>query len=87
VAATYKGSFRPALFSYSPFTDMVVLQLDDPHDMIRGGARHPGAEVAPQPCIRSIRVRIATMMQSYASSAKLRGGGPILHSGVLKPWF
>jgi|ERR1700756_4048753 hypothetical protein len=31
-----------ALFSYSPFTDMVVLQLDDRHDMIRGGARHPG---------------------------------------------
>jgi hypothetical protein len=27
-------------------------------------------------------VRIGTMMQSYASAAKLRGGGPILHSGL-----
>ena len=27
------------------------------------------------------------MMQSCASAAKLRGGGPILETGVLAPWL
>jgi len=27
-------------------------------------------------------LRIATMMQPYASAAKLRGGGPILNYGI-----
>jgi hypothetical protein len=45
------------------------------------GARDRGAEIAPQPCIRSIR-EDRTMMQSCASVAKLRGSGPILHSGL-----
>ena len=40
-----------------------------------------GAEIAPQPCIRSVR-EDGTMMQSCASAAKLRGGGSILHSGL-----
>ena len=37
--------------------------------------------VAPQPCIRS-GPRTRTMMQSYASAAKLRSGGPILPFGI-----
>jgi hypothetical protein len=36
--------------------------------------------IAPQTCIRAI-IEIQTMMQLFASAAKLRGGGPILHGG------
>jgi hypothetical protein len=49
-------------------------------DMIRGELAI-GREIAPQPCIRSIR-EDRTMMQSCASAAKLRGGGSTLHSGL-----
>ena len=45
------------------------------------GSSSSGAEIAPQPCIRSIR-EDRTMMQSCASAAKLRGGRSILHSGL-----
>jgi len=45
------------------------------------GSSSSGAEIAPQPCIRSVR-EDRTMMQSCASAAKLRGGGSILHSGL-----
>src|SRR3954470_519038 len=48
------------------------------------GACHRARIIAPQPCIRSAH-RGQTMMQSCASAAKLRGGGPILENGV-KPW-
>src|SRR4029453_16624218 len=48
------------------------------------GACHRARIIAPQPCIRSVQ-RDLTMMQSCASAAKLRGGGPILENGV-KPW-
>src|SRR4051812_11445455 len=48
------------------------------------GACHRARIIAPQPCIRSVP-RGLTMMQSCASAAKLRGGGPILENGV-KPW-
>src|SRR3954471_21963518 len=48
---------------------------------IRGGARHRAHIIAPQPCIRSVHGG-QTMMQSCASAAKLRGGGPILENGV-----
>src|SRR4051794_10149472 len=48
------------------------------------GACHRARIIAPQPCIRSVH-RGLTMMQSCASAAKLRGGGPILENGV-KPW-
>src|SRR4051812_5198538 len=48
------------------------------------GACHRARIIAPQPCIRSPH-RGLTMMQSCASAAKLRGGGPILETGV-KPW-
>jgi hypothetical protein len=36
--------------------------------------------LAPQPCMRWIS-KIQTMMQLFASAAKLRGGGPILQGG------
>src|SRR5215213_2239383 len=55
------------------------LSLDD-----QRGACHRARIIAPQPCIRSVH-RGLTMMQSCASAAKLRGGGPILDNGV-KPW-
>ena len=45
------------------------------------GACHRARIIAPQPCIRSVQ-RGLTMMQSCASAAKLRGGGPILETGV-----
>src|SRR3954470_3987945 len=48
---------------------------------IRGGACQRARIIAPQPCIRQVR-RGLTMMQSCASAAKLRGGGPILRNGV-----
>jgi hypothetical protein len=37
--------------------------------------------IAPQTCIRWI-IEIQTMMQLFASAAKLRGGGPILQGGI-----
>src|SRR4051794_24125990 len=55
------------------------LSLDD-----QRGACHRARIIAPQPCIRSLQGDL-TMMQSCASAAKLRGGGPILENGV-KPW-
>src|SRR3954467_10172388 len=45
------------------------------------GACHRARIIAPHPCIRSVQ-RGLTMMQSCASAAKLRGGGPILKNGV-----
>src|SRR3954466_7202514 len=45
------------------------------------GTRHRAQTIAPHPCIRRIQ-RIQTMMQSYASAAKLRSGGSILHCGL-----
>jgi len=48
------------------------------------GACHRARIIAPHPCIRLVH-RDLTMMQSCASAAKLRGGGPILETGV-KPW-
>src|SRR5260370_18447524 len=63
-----------------------VSQPEDGNDGIRGELAIGARRSAPQPCIRSIR-EDRTMMQSYASAAKLRGGGPILHSGLGKPWF
>src|SRR3954453_14940718 len=49
------------------------------------GACHRARIIAPQPCIRSVH-RGLTMMQSCASAAKLRGGGPILENGAT-PWW
>ena len=45
------------------------------------GACHRARIIAPHPCIRSVHGGL-TMMQSCASAAKLRGGGPILENGV-----
>src|SRR3954470_11126821 len=45
------------------------------------GACQRARIIAPQPCIRSVQ-RGLTMMQSCASAAMLRGGGPILENGV-----
>ncbi len=47
------------------------------------GARQRTRPFAPQACIRSI-VQHPTMKQSFASTARLRGGRPILRS-ALKP--
>jgi hypothetical protein len=51
---------------------------------IRGGACHRARIIAPQPCMRSVHKDL-TMMQSCASAAMLRGGGPILRNGAT-PW-
>ena len=40
------------------------------------------ARCAPQPCIRLSRHRPETMKQSFASTARLRGGGPILGTAI-----
>src|SRR4051795_3115511 len=48
------------------------------------GACQRARIIAPQPCIRSLQGDL-TMMQSCASAAKLRGGGPILRNGAT-PW-
>src|SRR3954463_7163515 len=48
------------------------------------GACHRARIIAPHPCMRLVHGDL-TMMQSCASAAKLRGGGPILENGV-KPW-
>src|SRR3954452_24527599 len=45
------------------------------------GTRHRAQTIAPHTCIRRIQ-RIQSMMQSYASAAKLRSGGSILHCGL-----
>ena len=45
------------------------------------GACYRARIIAPHPCIRLVH-RGLTMMQSCASAAKLRGGGPILDNGV-----
>ena len=44
------------------------------------------ARCAPQPCIRLSRHRPETMKQSFASTARLRGGGPILGTASI-PWL
>src|SRR5215218_6125357 len=49
----------------------------------RGGCQRARIS-APQPCIRLAHGDL-TMMQSCASAAKLRGGGPILENGAT-PW-
>jgi hypothetical protein len=45
------------------------------------GARQAASIIAPRPCIRRILARSQTMMQTCASTAKLRGGGPFLAIG------
>jgi len=55
------------------------LSIDD-----QRGACQRARIIAPQPCIRSVH-RGLTMMQSCASAARLRGGGPILRNGAT-PW-
>ena len=45
------------------------------------GARHWGAS-SRRTLVFGRSVRILTMMQSCASAAKLRGGGPILSVGI-----
>jgi len=49
------------------------------------GARHWARSIAPRPCIRLDPCWIRTMKQSFASTARLRGGGPILPTAS-KPW-
>jgi len=46
------------------------------------GARHRGANIAPQPCMRRILPRIRTMMQPCASVGEAPGGGAILWVGA-----
>jgi len=51
---------------------------------IRGGARLR-ARISRATTLYSVGPRTRTMMQSYASAAKLRSGGPILPFGIGKP--
>ena len=48
----------------------------------QNGARHRGANIAPQPCMRRILPRIRTMMQPCASVGEAPGGGAILFAGA-----
>ena len=47
------------------------------------GARHCARILAPHPCIRLAPSWSRTMKQSFASAARLRGGGPILTNGSM----
>ena len=83
VAATYKRFlvFRFSFHRHESSRSPAILVRHDPR-----GSSPAGAEIAPQPCIRSIREDRA-MMQSCASAAKLRGSGPNLHSGFRSHGF
>ena len=51
----------------------------------RGEPAHWARSIAPRPCIRLDPCWTRTMKQSFASTARLRGGGPILPTAS-KPW-
>ena len=51
----------------------------------RGEPAHWARSIAPRPCIRLDPCWTRTMKQSSASTARLRGGGPILPTAS-KPW-
>src|ERR1700757_2426497 len=51
----------------------------------RGESAHWARSIAPRPCIRLDPRWTRTMKQSFASTARLRGGGPILPTAS-KPW-
>src|SRR4029077_1401025 len=55
-----------------------VVRTDDDNSE---GSSLSGAKIA-RILVFGRSVRIGTMMQSYASAAKLRGSGPILHRGL-----
>jgi hypothetical protein len=61
--------------------DRLRRRRDDPR-----GARHWAQGIAPQPCIRLDPRWTRTMKQPFASTARLRGGGPILQTAS-KPGF
>src|SRR4029077_16787820 len=52
---------------------------------IRGEPAHWARSIAPRPCIRLDPCWTRTMKQSFASTARPRGGGPILPTAS-KPW-
>jgi hypothetical protein len=51
----------------------------------RGEPAHWARSIAPRPCIRLDPCWTRTMKQPFASTARLRGGGPILPTAS-KPW-
>src|SRR6059058_5639057 len=51
----------------------------------RGEPAHWARSIAPRPCIRLDPCWTRTMKQSFPSTARLRGGGPILPTAS-KPW-
>src|SRR4051812_17539764 len=79
----YTTLFRSAVIGPGPETRGQVARRKPSLDDQRGACQRARI-IAPHPCIRSVQ-RGLTMMQSCASAAKLRGGGPILENGV-KPW-
>jgi hypothetical protein len=80
---TIQGAVTRAVIGPCPETRGQVARRKPSLDDQRGACQRARI-IAPQPCIRSVH-RGLTMMQSCASAAKLRGGGPILENGV-KPW-
>jgi hypothetical protein len=54
--------------------------LDAVGDNDQRGARFSGAQINRATSLYSVGSRTRTMMQSYASAAKLRGGGPFFFS-------
>jgi hypothetical protein len=80
---TIQGAVTRAVIGPCPETRGQVARRKPSLDDQRGACQRARIS-APHPCIRSVH-RGLTMMQSCASAAKLRGGGPILENGV-KPW-
>jgi len=70
------GDARPYLDSSEHGSTLVVVGMTS-----RGEPACRARTFVPQPCIRWAAMT-RTMMQSCASAAKLRGGGPILHNGM-----
>src|SRR3954462_7957977 len=72
-----------AIIGPCPETRGQVARRNPSFDDQRGACQRARI-IAPQPCMRLVHKDL-TMMQSCASAAKLRGGGPILRNGAT-PW-
>src|SRR5215207_5711218 len=80
---TIQGAVTRAVIGPCPETRGQVARRKPSLDDQRGACQRARI-IAPQPCIRLVHGDL-TMMQSCASAAKLRGGGPILENGAT-PW-
>src|SRR3954470_20092325 len=77
------GAATRAVIGPCPETRGQVARRKPSFDDQRGACQRARI-IAPHPCMRLVHKDL-TMMQSCASAAKLRGGGPILRNGAT-PW-